>query len=125
MRDDGVYHEDRETNLYDYMTEKGFNFLDLSVVEQLSYSSNFLTISDGKIMCVNSYKVYERLLKNNIISREISERGKFKMPSKGDPMFPVKEKMNDYGIDFITVDLEELTGGYGGAHCMTMALERN
>ena len=107
------------------MKEKGFNFLDLSVVEQLSYSSNFLTISDGKIMCVNSYKVYERLLKNNIISREISERGKFKMPSKGDPMFPVKEKMNDYGIDFITVDLEELTGGYGGAHCMTMALERN
>ena len=124
-RDGENYTPGRKMVLYDYMVEKGFSILDLSVVEQLSYSSNFLTLSNGKILCVDSSKVFRKLLKNNIINREIASKSSFDLPGSDDPMFPVPEKMRQFGIDYITIDLEELTGGYGGAHCMTMALERS
>ena len=38
--------------------------------------------------------------------------------------FPKGKKARDYGLDVIEVDLSELTGGYGGAHCMTAAVKR-
>ncbi|MGP6206490.1 arginine deiminase family protein [Cuniculiplasma sp. SKW3] len=119
------YTPGRKINLYDYMVEKGFNILDLSIVEQLSYSSNFLTISDGKILCVDSSKVFRRLLKNNILNEDIARKSSFELPDPEDEMFPIPKKMAEFGIDYITIDLEELTGGYGGAHCMTMAMERS
>lgn len=124
-RNGDEYTPSRKTVLYDYMIEKGFNILDLSVVEQLSYSSNFLTISDGKILCVDSSKVFKKLLKNNILNEEIARNSSFELPNPDDVMFPIPKKMREFGIDYITIDLEELTGGYGGAHCMTMAMERS
>ena len=39
-------------------------------------------------------------------------------------LFPNKRVMDSYGIDYITADLSELTGGYGGAHCMTATIRR-
>ena len=39
-------------------------------------------------------------------------------------MFPESDAMLKSGIDVIKIDLSEITGGYGGAHCMTSAISR-
>jgi len=39
-------------------------------------------------------------------------------------VFPYKKEMYENGIDAYVLNLENITGGYGGAHCMTAAIER-
>lgn len=117
-RNNGKYEMEGETDLYSYMKEKHFNFIDLSIEEQLSYSSNFLTISDGKIIGIDSKKVYKRLIEQGIITSKAAG------DVNNEYMFPHRRDLPENGIDCIDVDLQELTGGYGGAHCMTMALRR-
>ena len=122
---DGKYVKEREINLLDYMKEKEFSIINLSIAEQLSYSSNFLTISDMKIVAVESRKVLDRLLKEGIFSKVTEEKVKKSLPKAGDEMFPYSKQARELGMDVIDIDLSELTGGYGGAHCMTAALKRN
>ena len=38
--------------------------------------------------------------------------------------FPHKRAIYQHGIDAYPLNLKNLTGGYGAAHCMTAALER-
>ena len=38
--------------------------------------------------------------------------------------FPNKKELYQYGVDAYPIALTNLTGGYGGGHCMTAALER-
>ncbi len=124
-RENGKYVQKGENlTLYDYIRKKGFNFMPLSIPEQLSYSSNFLTISDGKIVCVNSGNVFTRLVRNGIIDNKILESAGIG-PNPGKSMFPISSEMDKFGLDFISIELQELTGGYGGAHCMTFALRRS
>lgn len=114
-----------ETNLHDYLKGKDFNFINLGVSEQLSYSSNFLTIADRKIVTVNVQSVLERLLKEHVFPEDIEKEVSSDLNRKGkENLFPTRKEIKELGIDNITVDLSELTGGYGGAHCMTAALER-
>ncbi|MEM3676204.1 MAG: arginine deiminase family protein [Thermoplasmataceae archaeon] len=116
----------RTATFYDYMREKGFDIIDLSVAEQLSYASNFLTLSDRRIMGVNTEKVLHLLISQHvfpeylesIITKQLNSRGK-------QMLFPSDAICREYGIDNIELDLRELTGGYGGAHCMTAALLRS
>ncbi|MHB8361708.1 MAG: arginine deiminase family protein [Thermoplasmataceae archaeon] len=119
------YEATSETTLYKFLQEKGFEFMDLSVSEQISYSSNFLTLGNGKILCIDSELVLNKLINNSfleigmedVIKNEISKQEKEKL-------FPNAAKMASFNIDYITVDLSELTGGYGGAHCMTASIKR-
>ncbi len=114
-----------ETNLYDYLKGKDFNFINLGVSEQLSYSSNFLTLSDKKIVTVNVSNVLERLLKEHVFPDNVEREVLSDLNRRGrDNLFPNRKEIRELGIDNITVNLSELTGGYGGAHCMTAALER-
>ena len=115
----------RETTLYQYLREKDFNFINLGVSEQLSYSSNFLTLSDRKIITVNVSNVLDRLLKEHVFPENVEREVVSDMNRIGkENLFPNRKEIKDLGIDKITVNLSELTGGYGGAHCMTAALER-
>jgi arginine deiminase len=122
---DGKYIRDRETNLLSYMKEKEFSIINLSVAEQLSYSSNFLTISDMKIIAVESRKVLDRLLEEKIFSHTTEDAVRKSMPKADEEMFPYSKHARELGLDVIDIDLSELTGGYGGAHCMTAALKRD
>jgi arginine deiminase len=114
-----------KTTLYEFLKSHNYNFIPLSLSEQLAYSSNFLTISDRKIITVNVSSVLERLLKEHVfpdyvekeVISDLNRRGK-------DSLFPHNEEIRNHGIDNLPVRLSELTGGYGGAHCMTAALER-
>ena len=121
----GVYVKDHNTSLFDYLKEKDFEFIDLNISEQISYSSNFLTISNGKIVCIDSSLVMEKLLKNDFIDGNVRQMVERERSSKqSSELFPNKRVMDSYGIDYITADLSELTGGYGGAHCMTATIRR-
>lgn len=113
------------TTLYDYLDGKGYNFLNLRISEQLSYSSNFLTLAPSRIVAVNARKVLDRLLRGNYFDSTI--RAKVEEDLSKDPsrLFPENSGVKEYGLDIITADLSELTGGYGGAHCMTASLRRD
>lgn len=114
-----------ETTLYEYLKSKSFNFIKLGVAEQLSYSSNFLTLSDRKIVTVNVSSVLERLLSEHVFPKNVESEVKSDLNKRGkESLFPNRKEIRELGIDNIPVKLSELTGGYGGAHCMTAALER-
>ncbi len=122
----GEYQEDGKTTLLQVVRDNGFEIIALSVAEQLSYASNFLTIGDGKILAIETGKVLERLLKINAYHGSTLDAVKIDFAkSGGKNTFPDRKDMKEHGIDFIPLDLQELTGGYGGAHCMTASLARN
>ncbi|WP_337859987.1 arginine deiminase family protein [Ferroplasma sp.] len=112
------------TTLYDFLKSEDYQFIDLGISEQLSYSSNFLTLSDNKIIAIDSSKVIHKLIAENIFDEITRERILHDMEIRNGKTFPESQPMVESGIDVIKIDLSEITGGYGGAHCMTSALER-
>jgi len=118
------YVKSGESTLFDYLKSKDFNFIDLSIPEQLAYSSNFLTIADRRIITVNVKRVIERLLHENTFNKQTESAVVSELHKIGNNIFPNRLDVKKEGIDFINADLIELTGGYGGAHCMTATLER-
>lgn len=124
----------KEHNFYEYITGKGFKVINITTLEQLSYASNFLCIEDGKILAIE----VERSAKEVLINLEIRARqepvryGRLLEQAKKDyetlknegQFFPHKKELYQLGIDAYPVILKNLTGGYGGAHCMTCSLTR-
>jgi arginine deiminase len=56
--------EERNLNLYDYIKEKGFEIINITTLEQMSYASNFLTIKDGTILAIETERIVKRTLAN-------------------------------------------------------------
>lgn len=131
----GVYKKEKEeTNLHDFIKGKGFDIIDITTLEQMSYASNFLCIKDGTILAVEVDRTVKNVL-NNLASEASAnpERyGKLLEQAKKDyqtlknegQFFPFKKEIYQHDIDAYPLILENITGGYGGAHCMTCALER-
>jgi arginine deiminase len=131
----GAYNkETAKTNLHDYLRSKGFNVINLSTIEQMSYSSNFLCIKDHSILVIDGASAAKKVLRN------LSEKARYdpkrygaiflhakkeyqRLASIGQ-IFPNKKEIRENGIDYIALDLSNITGGYGGAHCMTAVIER-
>jgi arginine deiminase len=122
------------TSLHEYIREKGFEIIDLSTLEQISYAANILCIRDGTILTVEGERVMKTVLENltqkagydlkrygRLLDqarhdyRRIKENGQF---------FPHKKELYQHDLEIYPLRLENLTGGYGGPHCMTCALER-
>ncbi|MGC8563062.1 MAG: arginine deiminase family protein [Thermoplasmata archaeon] len=133
---EGKYKKTGEkTNLHDYMKTKGFNIIWLSTIEQMAYSSNFLCIKDGTILAIDSSRILKAVVRDlefkagenpgryGALLDEIKTEYSSFTQSGG--VFPYKKEINENGIDAYALNLENLTGGYGGAHCMTAAIERN
>lgn len=121
----GSLRKDRETTLAAYLLEKGFDIIDLNLAEQLSYSSNFLTIKDRSIIAIDSPKVLKRLRSGKVFSRSVLgqvERDLSRISE--DDLFPRSKAVREYGLEVSILDLSEITGGYGGAHCMTASISR-
>jgi len=122
------------SNIHEYLTKRGFKIVPITTIEQLCYASNFLCVKDHHILAVEVEKVSERVLKNLESQaksnprryrtlyehskreyRELRENGQF---------FPHKKELYELGVEATPVMLDEITGGYGGAHCMTCTLNR-
>ncbi len=126
--------QEKNSTLYEYIREKGFEVINITTLEQMSYASNFLTIKNGQILAVES----ERNVLNVIDNLKRSERNDPKRYSKlldqvkadleylksVGQFFPHKKELYQKNIEIYPINIPNLTGGYGAAHCMTCALER-
>jgi arginine deiminase len=131
----GAYSKSRtRQNLYDYLKGKGFNIIDISLAEQMSYATNFLCINDNMILAADASRNMPLVLKDlkgkadadpstyGSLFKEM-KREYSKMSTRD--IFPGKAVGREFGIDSEVIDVENLTGGYGGVHCMTATISRS
>lgn len=135
LRDSGAYHRSHTTRLLPYLERAhGFRVIGISTLEQLCYASNFLTIRDRSIVVPDVAKNAEKVLANlqrvaerfphryhRLFVRAAKEFGELRSEGR---FFPHKLEAHDAGLASVQVPLENLTGAFGGAHCLTAVLER-
>lgn len=133
----GGYVKDRSTKtvtLHDYVRSKGFEVINLTTLEQISYASNFLCVRDGTILAVEVDRIVKKVLAGlqDQARQNPGRYGKLLEQANKDyqtlkdeaHFFPNKRDLYKFGIDALPIQLTNLTGGYGGAHCMTAAMYR-
>jgi arginine deiminase len=130
----GEYVFARETTLYEYLIEKKFDIIDITTLEQISYASNFLCIRDGTIVAVEVDRVARDVLGSlqEKATLDPARYGALLAQARKDyrylknegEFFPHKKEIYQHDIDAYPIILRNLTGGYGGAHCMTCAVRR-
>ncbi len=124
-----------ETTLHDYIKKKGFDIINLTTLEQLCYASNFLCVKDGRILAIEVEREIKNVLENLKAKAGESPHRYSKLFEQATRdyqhlrdtggFFPHKKEIYQHGIDAYGITMTNLTGGYGGAHCMTATLERN
>ena len=132
----GEYVKSKEqTNLHDYIVSKGFEIIDITTLEYLAYASNFLCVKNGTIVSVEVDRIVKDVI--NSLKDKAADNpeiyGNLLMQVKKDykylcnegQFFPHKKEIYQHDIDAYPLNLINLTGGYGGAHCMTCALRRH
>jgi arginine deiminase len=132
---DGIYKKEKEeSNLHDFIKGKGFDIINITTLEQMSYASNFLCIKDGTILAVEVERIVRDVL-NNLDAMAAKDPTRYSrlldqakmdyhnLKSEGG-FFPHKKEIYEHDIDAYPLIIKNLTGGYGGAHCMTCALDR-
>ncbi len=131
---EGKYHLTRRTRLTHYLTSQGFTIIPITTLEQMCYATNFLTIKDRTILVpdvasnaekvlanlkraddTNPWKYHDLFTQASMDYSELRSSGTF---------FPNKPLARDYGIKAEKVRLSNITGAFGGAHCLTATLER-
>ncbi|HZY71097.1 MAG TPA: arginine deiminase family protein [Thermoplasmata archaeon] len=123
------------TNVHDYLVGKGFRILPITTLEQLSYASNFLCVRDRRIVAVEVEQGIGKVLAGlaaaaaanphrygELYRHVLRERQQLQSSSS---FFPHKSEVYAAGIEVRPLALQEITGGYGGAHCMTCAMSRS
>jgi arginine deiminase len=125
---------DEKITLYKYIKKKGFDVINVTTLEQMCYASNFLCIKDGQILAVESERNAKKVLYNlrNTTKNDPKRYSKLLAQAEKDyedlknegQFFPHKKEVYMLGIDAYPINIPNLTGGYGAAHCMTCALER-
>ncbi|MGA7924233.1 MAG: arginine deiminase family protein [Thermoplasmata archaeon] len=135
LRDGGTYRRSYMTRLLPYLeSTHGFRIVGISTLEQLCYATNFLTIRDRTIVVPDVARNAERVLANlrlaaerapahyyRLFLRAAREFGELRAEGS---FFPHSPAARDVGLTSVEVALENLTGAYGGAHCLTASLER-
>ena len=131
---EGRYRRVRQTRLLRYLEEQRFRLIPITTLEQMCYATNFLTVRNRSIVVpevgTNAEKVlanlhraaevnpakYQRLFQRAVQDfNELRSTGTF---------FPNKKVARDFGIEATRVPLSNITGAFGGAHCLTSTLER-
>ena len=121
-------------SLLDFLREKRFEIVPLTTLEQMCYATNFLCLRDRRILVVEVEREVERVLAGlatsaardphryrallSLVRRERADL------AEGRGFFPHTAALRDRGIAVVPLSLQEITGGYGGAHCMTCVTER-
>ncbi len=131
----GKYEKQNNSpNLHEYLTEKGFIIVPITTLEQMCYASNFLCIKDRKILAIEVEKVVKEVLKNLEVKARFDParysallheaRRDLERLKQSDQFFPHKREFQELSIDVTSLQLQEITGGYGGIRCMTCVLNR-
>ena len=124
-----------DTNLHDYILSKGFEIINITTLEYLAYASNFLCVKNGTIISVEVDRIVKDVLNllydkaganpENYGNLLTQARKDYKCLREKGQFFPHKKEVYQNDIDAYPLNLINLTGGYGGAHCMTCALNRS
>jgi len=137
-----IYHKQRvgykksseKTTLFNYIKKKKLHLISLTTLEQLCYASNFLCIKDKKILAIEIEQGIKDII-DNLEDKTRAQPTRYKrlleqakkdweVLKKEANVFPHKKEMYAAGIEHYPLILKNLTGGFGGAHCMTCALNR-
>ncbi len=124
----------KSVSLREYLAGRKIEVLPISSLEQMSYASNFLCLRDRRLLAVEVESEVDRVLAGLAVAarRNPARYGalyrlarKERAELRGGPgFFPHTASVRDHGIDVIPLDLAQITGGYGGAHCMTCVVRR-
>jgi arginine deiminase len=121
-------------NLLDYLGGKGFGLIPITTLEQLCYSTNFLSVRNG--VCITpDASVLAPIVLRRLGERAGREPGKYgrlldqaehdyQLLKTESEFFPHKKAVYARGLEMTTAILTNATGGYGGAHCMTCVIAR-
>jgi arginine deiminase len=134
-RDGETYREeDPPTDLAAYIRGKGFDIIDITTLEQMAYSPNFLCVRDGTIIAVESDHIAKDVVKTLAVKAEMAPERygalyaqawkDYQSLKNEGQFFPHKREVYGHDIDAYPISLRDLTGGYGAAHCLTCALRR-
>lgn len=132
---EGVFVKDtQEKTLHEYMLDKNFEVINITTLEQMSYASNFLCIKDREILAVDVEPITLKVLRT---LKEAKNKNPKKYSAlyaqaekdynnliKDGEFFPHKKAIYRSEIKPRPLNLRNLTGGYGAAHCMTCSLSR-
>jgi arginine deiminase len=130
-----MVREAKTRSLSEYLAEKRFEVIPLSTLEQMSYASNFLCVQDRKILAVEVEQELDRVLAGLSGSAQrdphrygalwaLAQRERTELRA-GRGFFPHTAAVRDRGIEVVPLGLGEITGGYGGARCMTCVTNRS
>jgi arginine deiminase len=131
---EGYQKADERMDLYQYITSKGFELINITTLEQMAYAANLLCIKDGTILAVEVERIVKDVIeKMRLRARRDPEgyhkllheiRKDHRMLKLEGQFFPHKKEIYQHDIEAYPLNLSNLTGGYGGAHCMTCPLKR-
>lgn len=123
------------TNLWEFLSQQGVSIAPLSTIEQMSYASNFLAVRDRRIVAVDVDRTADRVLAHLAqgARRRPDRYGRLYRTARREltdlrdsgELFPRTPELRNLRISIQTLPLEEITGGYGGAHCLTCVLVRS
>ena len=129
-----LVREPKTRSLMEFLAEKKFEVIPLSSLEQMSYATNFLCVRDRKVIAVEVEQELDRVLAvlagaarrdphryGALLALARREREELR---EGRGFFPHTAAVRDRGIHVTPLSLQEITGGYGGAHCMTCVTNR-
>lgn len=121
-------------HLLEYLEGKGFKVVPIATVEQMCYASNFLCVRDRKILAVDVEEVSGKVVKNleaearanphRYMALLAEAKRELAQLREAGRFFPHKKELHDLGVEATPLRLQEITGGYGGAHCMTCVVRR-
>jgi len=124
----------KTTNLHDYLIQHRFTIVPITTLEQMCYASNFLCIKDHAILAIDVERVVKNVLRNleekaradphrysALLSQARRDLNELK---RLDQFFPHKRQFQELSVDVTPLQLQEITGGYGGIRCMTSVLNR-
>lgn len=127
--------EPKTRSLTEYLTEKKFEILPISTLEQMCYATNFLCVKDRTILAVEVKQEIDRVLGGLRVAAQRNPhryggllalvRKERQNLRQGRGFFPHTAALRNRGIEVVPLNLREITGGYGGAHCMTCVIDRS
>jgi arginine deiminase len=131
---DGYVKREENTTLDLLIRELGFSCIEISTLEQLCYSSNFLCVRDGECVSPDAHQLAPVVMER-LREKAAQKPGKYrallaqaehdyKRLISDAEFFPHKKEVYAHGLEMTTIHLVNATGGYGGAHCMTCVLGR-
>jgi arginine deiminase len=132
---DTYYKEKGNISLYSFIREKGFDVIDITMLEQMAYAPNFLCIRDGTILSVEVDRTVKKVIATLAVKAELDPGRygalhaktlkEYSILKREGQFFPHKKEVYQHGLDAYPIVIEDLTGGFGAAHCMTCVLNRN